>query len=88
MIQVIANVKESALELFSKGYNYLLAVSSDTLYVISLDREDMIECIIEGTDNNGYVVQADDEDCFLEAIYTIKECIKAGNNPLIEVFGL
>ena len=70
----------------NSGYEYLLAVSSDSLYVLSPDRKMIIESIVEGTDNDGYVVQADNEDDFLYAIVRIKKEILRGVNPLNSLF--
>jgi hypothetical protein len=70
----------------NSGYEYLLAVSSDSLYILSPDRKQIIESIVEGTDNDGYVVQADNEDDFLYAIVRIKKEILRGVNPLNSLF--
>lgn len=66
----------------SSFYPYLLAVSSDSLYVISPDKKMIIEIIVEGKDNNGCLCAADSEDDFLDAILLIKKDILAGLNPL------
>jgi hypothetical protein len=80
--QMITDIKESIIDFSNEGYEYLLAVSTDTLIVISKDQQEFIDTIIEGTDRNGYVVLCDNEDSFLDAISIIKEDIISGNNPL------
>jgi len=62
-------------------YNYYLGVSSDTLLVLNKEVE-LVEEIIRGIDDKGLLMEACDEDCFLEAITTIKQLILSGENPL------
>jgi len=64
-------------------YEYMLAVSSDTLYVISPDKTRLIEVINDGTDINGYLLSAESEDEFLDTILRIKQDICSGKNPLL-----
>lgn len=64
------------------AYEYLLAISSDSLYVLSPDKSRFIETIIEGKDTDGYIASADCEDDFLDAIVIIKRDILSGLNPL------
>lgn len=63
-------------------FPYLLVVSSDSLYILSPDKKTIVEIIIEGKDNDGYVCASDNEDDFLDAIIDIKRDILAGLNPL------
>lgn len=63
-------------------YNYLLAVSSDSLYILSSDKSRIVETIIDGIDNNGWMFSAETEDDFLDGINIIKKDILSGNNPL------
>lgn len=63
------------------GYEYLLALSSDSLCVISRSYE-LVETIITGRDDDALVCSADNEDDFLEAISSIKYCIFRGINPI------
>jgi hypothetical protein len=79
MLQVIT---KPFLQEEKSFYPYLLVVSSDSLYIMSPDRTMLIETIIEGKDNDGYVCAADDEDHFLECIIDIKRDILNGFNPL------
>ena len=65
-----------------KSYEYLLAVSTDSLYVLSPDKSRIIETIVEGEDNDGYLLSADCENDFLDAIVIIKRDILSGLNPL------
>lgn len=85
--QIITDIKEKMVEFSNEGYEYLLAVSTDTLLVISKDQQERIETIIEGVDKNGYVVLCDNEDSFLDAIIILKEDIISGNNPLEHLEG-
>ena len=66
----------------STHYEYMLAVSSDTLYVISPDKTRLIEIINDGTDIDGYLLSAESEDEFLDTILLIKQDISSGKNPL------
>jgi hypothetical protein len=63
-------------------YDYYLGVSSDTLLVLDKEKVEVVEEIIRGIDNSGLLLEACDEDCFLEAITMIKQLILAGKNPL------
>jgi hypothetical protein len=65
-----------------ESYEYLLAVSSDSLYVLSPDRSRIVETIVKGKDNDGYLLSADCENDFLDAIIIIKRDILSGVNPL------
>jgi hypothetical protein len=66
----------------NSGYDYLLVVSSDSLYILSPDRTKIVEVIVDGLDNDGYICAADNENKFLDAIVDIKRDILAGLNPL------
>jgi|11_taG_2_1085331.scaffolds.fasta_scaffold08909_3 glycosyltransferase involved in cell wall biosynthesis len=63
------------------GYHLLLAVSTDSLYVITKDKE-LVETIRDGKDKKGYLVLAKDEDAFLDAILLFKDAIDMCDNPL------
>ena len=80
--QIITDIKETMIDFSNEGYEYLLAVSTDTLVVISKDQQERIDTIVEGIDKNGYVLLCDNEDSFLDAISIFKEDIISGNNPL------
>lgn len=86
MTNTCVNVEE-VLQSMSNSYLYLLAVSTDSLYVISPDRQ-LVETIIKGVDNKGYVVSAEDEDVFLESISLIKQCILNGQNPIVALLDI
>ena len=64
------------------AYEYLLAVSSDSLYILSPDKSRIVETIVEGKDNDGFIASADCENDFLDAIVMIKRDILSGLNPL------
>ena len=64
------------------SYEYLLAVSTNSLYILSPDRSRIVETIVEGKDNDGYLLSADCENDFLDAIVIIKKDILSGLNPL------
>jgi len=63
-------------------YEYLLAVSMDGLYILSPDKTKIVETIVDGKDNDGYVCACENENAFLDAIIDIKRYILAGHNPL------
>jgi hypothetical protein len=65
-----------------EGYDQLLAFSADTLLVIDKAKTYVIEWILIGNDDDAYVVQASDEDEFLDAIIEIKRLISSGVHPL------
>lgn len=65
-----------------KSYEYLLAVSTDSLYILSSDKSRIVETIVKGKDNDGYLLSADCENDFLDAIVIIKRDILSGLNPL------
>lgn len=66
----------------NSSYEYLLAISSDSLYILSPDKHRIVETIVEGKDNDGYIASTDCENDFLDAIITIKRDILSGLNPL------
>lgn len=75
--------KVKALEGFdTNDYEYLLAVSSDGLYVLSPDKSKIVETVVDGKDNDGWVFSANSENDFLDAITQIKRDILDGINPL------
>lgn len=61
-------------------YDYYLALSSDSLYVIDRDLS-LVESIISGTDREGIYMRADDEDNFLDAIIMFKNMILSNKDP-------
>lgn len=77
---ICSSVQELAA--LPEGYPYLLGFTSDTLLVTDMKQEQVIEWIIIGNDDNGYIVQAPDEDSFLDALFLFKKEIQAGRHPL------
>ena len=75
----------AALEL-EHVYDYFLAITPDSLYVMGRQKE-IVEPIIIGSDNKGYLVSADNEDAFLNAISIVKRAIQAGLDPVKEILG-
>lgn len=73
---------QEELQMLPEGYEFLLAFSRDTLLVVDKKQEVVIEWIISGKDNDGFVVQAPDQDSFLDAILTIKAAIEHQVHPL------
>ncbi len=73
---------QDCMEMLVEGYDYMLAFSTDTLLVIDKAKMQPLEWIIEGQDDQGYVLQASDEDEFLDTIIAIKQAINTGGNPL------
>ena len=67
---------------YDLSFQYLLAVSTDSLYVLSPDKSRIVETIVEGKDNDGFILSLDCENDFLDAIVIIKRDILSGVNPL------
>ena len=63
-------------------YEHLLVVSSDSLYILSPDRTKIVETIVDGKDDDGYICATDNENDFLDAIIDIKRDLLNGVNPL------
>lgn len=82
MLTVIEYNTLSSPLIHDGGYDQLLAFSSDTLLVIDKAKTHAIEWILIGNDDDAYVVQASDEDEFLDAIIMIKRLISSGVHPL------
>ena len=80
-------IQEHAPIHFAGDYEYLLAITSDSLYVMSRDKR-IIESIIVGKDNEGYLCALEDEDSLLEAISVLKQCIYSGNSPVKEILNI
>ena len=72
---------------YNNRYEYYLAVSSDSLYVLNPEQTLLIECIIEGLDNNAYVIQFKCEDDFLDGILAFKQCYASNINLLVLLEG-
>lgn len=83
--KIVASKLELIKSHDNTDYEYLLAVSSDSLYVLSKDKR-IIETIVKRVDNKGYICSAASEDDFLEAIHVIKMDILANRNPLRIIF--
>ena len=69
------------------AYEFVLAVCSDGLYVMNCDKTKILETIVLGLSNEATLLQANDENSFLDGINAIKEVLLKGLNPLI-VFNL
>lgn len=78
----IASPKIKMFEDASVSYEYLLAVSKDSLYVMSSEPVKVIETIIKGVDNDGWLIAPDSENDMLDVITLVKGDILAGRNPL------
>jgi len=78
----IASPKTKIFEDANINYEYLLAVTTDSLYVMSSEPVKVIETIIKGVDNDGWLIAPDSEDDMLDAITLVKGDILAGRNPL------
>lgn len=64
------------------GYDYLLAISCDGLYVLNREQTKIIETIVDGVSTYAAVASFDTEDDFLDMINTIKGLLLNGLNPL------
>jgi len=61
---------------------YVLAVSTDSLLIMSQKVDKIVEMIVDGKDDDAYLCSTDDLDCFLDAINIIKADIASGLNPI------
>jgi hypothetical protein len=86
MENIFVKVIPSRFDIEEQDYDYMLAISTDSLVVIDKDLNRLQE-IIKGKDLDAIVCGCPDEDSFLDSLLVIKNCIKEGNNP-IEFFGL
>jgi hypothetical protein len=64
------------------SYEYLLCISSDGLYIFNSERTKIIETIVLGVSDEGFLCTAPDLNTFLDAITFIKEILLNGDNPL------
>ena len=88
MNMIVLNTKTmESPQVDNVGYNYLLAVSSDSLHVINQERTKIVETIVNGSSNEAILGAFTTEDDFLDAINLIKDCLLDGLNPLV-VFNL
>lgn len=78
----IASPKIKMFEDASVNYEYLLAVTTDSLYVMSSEPVKVIETIIKGVDKDGWLIALDSQDDMLDAITLVKSDILAGRNPV------
>jgi hypothetical protein len=84
MIHNIITPKAKVVRAFpEEDYKYLMAVSTDSLYILSSDKDRIVETIVEGKDNDAWMFSSDCQDDFLDAINIIKDDILSGVNPLI-----
>lgn len=85
---IVFNTKTmESLQVDNVGYNYLLAVTSDGLYVLDREGTKIVETIVNGSSKEGILGEFTTEDDFLDAINLIKDCLLDGLNPLV-VFNL
>jgi hypothetical protein len=63
-------------------YEYLLGICSDGLYVLNLERTEIIDVVVAGNSKDCTLCSAPDENTFLEAITVIKQVLSDGLNPL------
>jgi hypothetical protein len=63
------------------GYHMVLAVSSDSLVIMTRKKE-LVEIVILGNDPIAYLCEASTEDDFLDSLMTIKNMLLVGINPL------
>lgn len=65
---------------YNDSFKDYISISSDSLLIIDKDLE-LVEWIIQGQDNKGVYMSADNEDDFLDAIIILKNIILSGDNP-------
>ena len=88
MDMILLNTKTiESLQVDNVGYNYLLAVSSDGLYVLNQEGTKIVETIVNGSSKEAILGEFTTENDFLDAINLIKDCLLDGLNPLV-VFNL
>jgi hypothetical protein len=63
-------------------YEYLLGICSDGLYVLNLEKTEIVDVIVSGNSKDCTLCSAPDENTFLEVITVIKEVLSNGLNPL------
>lgn len=66
----------------NEQFEYKLAVTTNGLYILNNTQTKIIETIVLGPSNDGYVLGTNDLNEFLDAISLIKEILLQGNNPL------
>jgi hypothetical protein len=86
MENIFVKVIPTRFDIEDEDYDYMFAISTDSLVVIDKDLNKLQE-VIKGRDLDAIVCGCADEDSFLDSLVVIRDCIKAGNNP-IEWFGL
>ena len=60
----------------------LIAVSSDGLYVLNKERNLIVDVIVAGNNKMATLLQADDENSFLDGILLFQRELFLGRNPL------
>jgi hypothetical protein len=82
MNKVQITVAKYSVNVANEHYEYLLAVSTNTLCVLSKDKK-IVQTIVDGDDRCAYMFVAVDENVFLDALSAIKKCLLKGHNPLL-----
>ena len=81
-LTVLSRVKEEVAETeLENCYEYLLAVSTDTLVVIN-SKIEIEKVIIQGNDNDAYLCGCRDINHFLDALASLEELINNRINPI------
>lgn len=84
MVQLLKTVSKVKINDNIDSFQDYIVITSDSLLIINKQLE-LVEWIIEGNDNDGIYLSADDEDMFLDAISRFKKEILLGNNPKLLV---
>lgn len=77
-------IKELTFKEDQDYYPFLMGISTDSLIILTKDKE-FVEWIIIGKDDNGTLATTDNQDEFLDAIVTIRNMIVEGINPLLYI---
>ena len=82
-LTILVDLEEAPESAIENKYEYLIAVSTDTLAVVNSKLE-LERIIIKGKDNNAFVCVCDDINHFLDCLAILEELIT--NKRMLLVF--
>ena len=85
-LTILADLEEVTETALENKYEYLIAVSTDTLAVVN-SKIELEKIIIKGKDNDAFVCACDDINHFLDCLAILEELIINKKNAL-SVLGL
>ena len=80
-LTILADLEEVTEAALENEYEYLIAVSTDSLAVLNSKLE-LEKIIIQGKDNNAFVCTCTDINHFLDSLAILEEMIINRSNPL------